>query len=114
MAKKPAYILAMLETISANMLMPEILSYGTVALVFFGLGRISGRRNPRAVAYGITADVPVEQVDPDKRAWILDKIKLGRPGEIEDIMGAVVYLASDASALVTGTALMIDGGWTAD
>ncbi|MBO9446337.1 SDR family oxidoreductase [Ruegeria sp. R14_0] len=52
--------------------------------------------------------------DPDKRAWILDKIKLGRPGEIEDIMGAVVYLASDASALVTGTAMMIDGGWTAD
>ena len=52
--------------------------------------------------------------DPDKRSWILDKIKLGRPGEIEDIMGAVVYLASDASALVTGTALMVDGGWTAD
>ncbi len=52
--------------------------------------------------------------DPDKRTWILDKIKLGRPGEIEDIMGAVVYLASDASALVTGTALMVDGGWTAD
>ncbi len=52
--------------------------------------------------------------DPDKRAWILEKIKLGRPGEIEDIMGAVVYLASDASALVTGTAMMVDGGWTAD
>ena len=52
--------------------------------------------------------------DPDRRAWILDKIKLGRPGEIEDIMGAVVYLASDASALVTGTAMMVDGGWTAD
>ncbi|WP_170766160.1 SDR family NAD(P)-dependent oxidoreductase [Ruegeria lacuscaerulensis] len=52
--------------------------------------------------------------DPGKRAWILDKIKLGRPGEIEDIMGAVVFLASDASALVTGTALMVDGGWTAD
>lgn len=52
--------------------------------------------------------------DPDKRAWILDKIKLGRAGEIEDIMGAAVFLASDASALVTGTALMIDGGWTAD
>ena len=52
--------------------------------------------------------------DPDKRAWILDKIKLGRAGEVEDIMGAVAYLASDASALVTGTALMVDGGWTAD
>ena len=52
--------------------------------------------------------------DPDRRDWILSKIKLGRAGEVEDIMGAVAYLASDASALVTGTALMVDGGWTAD
>ena len=51
--------------------------------------------------------------DPTKKAWLLDKIKLGRVGETEDLMGAVVYLASDASSLVTGTALMIDGGWTA-
>ncbi|WP_245566169.1 SDR family NAD(P)-dependent oxidoreductase [Stappia stellulata] len=51
---------------------------------------------------------------PARRAWIEDKIKLGRVGEVEDIMGAVQFLASDASALVTGTALMIDGGWTAD
>lgn len=52
--------------------------------------------------------------DPDKRAWILDKIKLGCAGEVEDIMGAVVYLASNASSLVTGTSMMVDGGWTAD
>jgi len=52
--------------------------------------------------------------DPAKRAWIEEKIKLGRAGEVEDIMGAAVYLASDASALVTGTAMLIDGGWTAD
>ena len=51
--------------------------------------------------------------DPEKRAWIMNKIKLDRPGEVEDIMGAAIYLASDASAMVTGTALMIDGGWTA-
>ena len=51
---------------------------------------------------------------PERRKWIEDKIKLGRVGEVEDIMGAVVYLASAASALVTGTALLIDGGWTAD
>ncbi len=51
---------------------------------------------------------------PERRKWIEDKIKLGRVGEVEDIMGAVAYLASDASALVTGTALMVDGGWTAD
>ena len=52
--------------------------------------------------------------DPDRRAWIESKIKLGRVGEVEDIMGAVVYLASGASAMVTGTSLLIDGGWTAD
>lgn len=51
---------------------------------------------------------------PDKRAWIEEKIKLGRVGKIEDIMGAAVYFASEASALVTGTSLLVDGGWTAD
>ncbi|SHJ27147.1 SDR family NAD(P)-dependent oxidoreductase [Wenxinia saemankumensis] len=51
--------------------------------------------------------------NPERRAWIEDMIKLGRVGEIEDVMGGVLYLASDASSLVTGTALMIDGGWTA-
>lgn len=50
---------------------------------------------------------------PERVAWIQEKIKLGRVGMPQDLMGAVVYLASDASALVTGTALMVDGGWTA-
>ena len=51
---------------------------------------------------------------PERRAWVEEKIKLGRIGEVEDIMGAVVFLASDASALITGSALLIVGGWTAD
>lgn len=51
---------------------------------------------------------------PERVAWVNEKIKLGRIGEVEDIMGAVVYLASKASSLVTGTSLLIDGGWTAD
>lgn len=51
--------------------------------------------------------------NPQMLAKIKDKIKLGRLGKVEDVMGAVVYLASDAATLVTGSALMVDGGWTA-
>lgn len=50
---------------------------------------------------------------PDRVAWIEEKIKIGRVGEVEDIMGPAVFLASEASALVTGTHLLVDGGWTA-
>ncbi len=51
--------------------------------------------------------------NPEKLAWIKSKIKLPRVGEVEDVMGAAIFLASDASAMITGSALMIDGGWTA-
>ena len=52
--------------------------------------------------------------NPERVAWIMEKIKLGRVGEVTDMMGPVVYLASDASALMTGAHLSLDGGWTAD
>ncbi|WP_390911174.1 SDR family oxidoreductase [Pseudosulfitobacter sp. SM2401] len=52
--------------------------------------------------------------DPEKVKWLREKIKLGRTGEVADMMGAVLYLASDASSLMTGTHMLIDGGWTAD
>ena len=51
--------------------------------------------------------------DPEKRDWIMSMIKLGRIAEVEDVMGAVVFLASDASAMVTGSSILVDGGWTA-
>ena len=52
--------------------------------------------------------------DPAFKQSVLSKIKLGRLGQVEDVMGAIVFLASDASALMTGSALVLDGGWTAD
>jgi NAD(P)-dependent dehydrogenase (short-subunit alcohol dehydrogenase family) len=51
--------------------------------------------------------------DPGFRAGVLDRIPLGRLGRVEDVTAGVVFLASDAAALVTGTSLLVDGGWTA-
>jgi NAD(P)-dependent dehydrogenase (short-subunit alcohol dehydrogenase family) len=51
---------------------------------------------------------------PEMAEWVRSKIKLPRLGEVPDVMGAVLFLASDAGALVTGTSLLVDGGWTAD
>src|SRR5215470_8105280 len=48
------------------------------------------------------------------RKEVLSKIKLGRLGQLEELTGAIVFLASDASSLMTGAALVLDGGWTAE
>ena len=52
--------------------------------------------------------------DPDFRSWVLGKIKLGRLARVEDIMGPVLLLATDAGAMITGSTVMVDGGWTAE
>jgi NAD(P)-dependent dehydrogenase (short-subunit alcohol dehydrogenase family) len=51
--------------------------------------------------------------EPGFREEVESQIPLGRVGRVEDVTAAVVYLASDAAALVTGTSLRVDGGWTA-
>jgi NAD(P)-dependent dehydrogenase (short-subunit alcohol dehydrogenase family) len=51
--------------------------------------------------------------DPVFREWVLDRIPLGRLGTVEEVASAVVFLASPAAALVTGSSLLLDGGWTA-
>lgn len=52
--------------------------------------------------------------DPSFRNNVLSRIKLGRLGRVEDVMGACIFLASSAAAMITGTSIVVDGGWTAD
>lgn len=51
---------------------------------------------------------------PGFKESVLTKIKLGRLGQVEDLTGAVLFLASEASSLMTGSSVLVDGGWTAD
>jgi NAD(P)-dependent dehydrogenase (short-subunit alcohol dehydrogenase family) len=51
--------------------------------------------------------------DPVFRKWVLNRIPLGRLGTVEEVASAVVFLASPAASLVTGSSLLVDGGWTA-
>ena len=51
--------------------------------------------------------------NPEFRGFVMDRILMGRLGKISDVTGAIVFLASPASGLITGASLTIDGGWTA-
>jgi len=51
--------------------------------------------------------------EPRFREWVLNRIPLGRLGQIDEVTAAVVFLASPAASLITGTSLVVDGGWTA-
>ncbi|MEO1091889.1 MAG: SDR family NAD(P)-dependent oxidoreductase [Pseudomonadota bacterium] len=51
--------------------------------------------------------------DPAWRAHVDAMIPLGRIGQVEDVTGPILFLASDAAALMTGSAVLVDGGWTA-
>lgn len=86
---------------------------GMTKALAWELGRSGIRVNtlcPTFIETEMTADMFLQ---PGFKDWVLERIALGRLGRTEEIMGAAVFLASDASSLVTGSALMLDGGWTA-
>ncbi len=87
---------------------------GMVKSMAIEWGKAGIRINTICPTFIRTALTKVTFDNPERYAWIMDKIKLPRVGEVSDIMGAVQFLASDASAMVTGTHILIDGGWTAD
>lgn len=71
------------------------------------------RANTIAPTFIETAMTRSFLADASFQADVLSRIPLGRLGRVEDIMGAVVFLASPAAALITGASLLVDGGWTA-
>ena len=73
--------------------------------------------NIRVNAVGPTwVDTPMTRpalANPELRNDVIGSIPMGHMAQIEDVVGAVVFLASPAAAMITGTSLVVDGGWTA-
>jgi NAD(P)-dependent dehydrogenase (short-subunit alcohol dehydrogenase family) len=80
------------------------------AMQYAGEGIRVNSVHPGPIATPRTA---ARRADPDRYALTVSRIPLGRYGEPEEIALGVVYLASDEAAYVTGSELVIDGGWTA-
>lgn len=76
-----------------------------------------GRRGIRvnAIAPGWFATEMTAEMFADERSmtWVRRKTPMGRPGELQELYGALLFLASDASTYVTGQVIAVDGGWTA-
>ena len=77
------------------------------------LGDENIRVNNLAPGYIRTDMTEISFKDERKNKARLQRMLLGRWGEITDLCGAAIFLASDASSHVTGTDLFVDGGWTA-
>lgn len=86
---------------------------GMTKALAWELGRDNIRVNTICPTFIETAMTASMFSEPTFRSWVLERIALGRLGRVDEIMGAVVFMASDASSLMTGSALMLDGGWSA-
>ncbi|MFZ5946110.1 MAG: SDR family NAD(P)-dependent oxidoreductase [Bacillota bacterium] len=98
-------------------ILPYLASKGGVIQLTKGLALEWARHNIQvnAVAPGYVLTPMNEKVLSDEKVYdyITKKIPMGRLGRIEDIAGAVVFLASDAANYVTGSTIAVDGGWLA-
>ena len=86
---------------------------GMTKALAWELGRQRIRVNTICPTYIETPMTAPMLADLAFRQFAENGTALGRVGQLEEVMGAIVFLASDASSLVTGSALMLDGGWTA-
>ena len=86
---------------------------GMTKALAWELGPANIRVNTLCPTFIETAMTAGMFADASFREWVTNRIALGRLGRVEEIMGAILFLASDASSLVTGSALVLDGGWTA-
>ena len=86
---------------------------GMTKALAWELGRQRIRVNTICPTYIETPMTAPMLADSAFREFAENGTALGRVGQLEEVMGAVVFLASDASSLITGSALMLDGGWTA-
>ncbi|MFA9469969.1 MAG: SDR family NAD(P)-dependent oxidoreductase [Deltaproteobacteria bacterium] len=94
-----------------------VASKGAVVNLTRELAAQWARRGVRVngIAPGFFKSEMTEEMFSDERSmsWLRRKTPAGRPGEVEELYGAVIYLASDASSYVTGQTIAVDGGWTA-
>ena len=94
-----------------------VASKGAVVSMTRELAAQWARRGVRvnAIAPGFFLSEMTEEMFSDERSmsWLRKKTPAGRPGEVSELYGAVIYLASDASTYVTGQTIAVDGGWTA-
>ena len=82
----------------------------TTAIQYAGDGIRANSVHPGPIATPRTA---ARRADPERYAMTIARIPLGRYGQPEEIAYGVVYLASDEASFITGSELVIDGGWTA-
>jgi 2-deoxy-D-gluconate 3-dehydrogenase len=106
------------------------IAYGLDKVSVYGLGKAAIAQFTRAAAVESAPDrvrvnclvpgfiiTPMNEEalwrQPRRRAWILDRVPMARPGRADDLVGALLFLASDASAFMTGQTLVVDGGFLA-